>query len=657
VPDAFTAGDALGLYLTGTEATAAQSHDASLGGARSLVEVTDLRWKISSPYPGVVVEAVSGACGEGTAYIRATAAGSLAFTAPGDTEGAAVAIANGESKVLESGGSASKWVRVYRASSTDFAFGTSLGMRLKLVQSANNAIAHDNVTDAERTAGHNSYRGLMLWAHGGVAIDNIKVWIGDALGTEVGWEAPSTADLVIQVIANDTTAPTGVTFDGGTTSGTGLSLARLEPWESYGLWIHRTVAAATPATHEATIAINLQYDVAGVTYTRQYAGRYGIADDSLVGYVLYAGEDAPPDFAGAAAATSATEPFTYALTPPGSGTTDFRLVCRWRNAYGLISQNVYSWNFEIDSTGALVNSPLAPPEDVTLTQLPGGYVDVEAVYYAPRDASPADTFRVYSKAAADPAPGVDTPAEVLVSPEGIPSLGHGSMWGAPVYGLKYRLGPYAWGTDLRVLVTAYRSSDGEESTNTTATQATITTVAPNPVAHRHVFVGGDREIPQAPWLNSTTTIHAESNTRILMMPGEALFLAGSVVLWRATWPDTGRNILYVPNAWALIEDDTSWGAGTGSIEYVAGPPVVLYLVVNGTRRAKIDVTNLTISAAEFGLGDVTLTDCPSSAAYVARSTELLFQVWDRLTGRYRSYLSVSSAGRLSTAPALWQRRA
>lgn len=745
MPDAFAAADGLGLYMTGVETDASvYSPDTSLGGVRLVHAVAPLRWYVEvARYGNVVVQAVSGACGEGTAYIRATATGSLAFTAPGDTEGSAVAIANGETKLLTSGGSASKWVRVTRTSATAFPVDSySTGMVLSLVKPYSNLLGMPNVSHADRAAGLSNYRAAMLWAHGGLDVTSVAVWIRtlgtqrtsdgtqlsgagsgtitttgsladwptagycrvsnsggtlkeivyytsrtatsltvpaagrgllgtsatagantdliDAVpGIRIGWEAPATADYTIQAVATSTTAPSGITWSTGITSATGLTLATLSAWQSYGLWIHRQIPAGATASHRIENAINLSYVVAGVTYTSTISGLYAMADTALALYRLYAGEDASPTFA-SPVATSATLPLTHALAAPGAGTRDYRLVCRYRNAYGLESFNLFERSIKINAAGAQVNSPLSEPDGVTLTAKSGGYVDLDATYYGSRDDTPGDTWRVYATTTgADPVVGVTSYTDYPMrnSGNGVGVSTVRSMWGGQTYVLSRRLGPYAWGTDLRVLVRAVRSSDSAVSSNTTATQLTVVTDSPAPVAWPEMFAGDEAGVQQTgAYVDTTTTIHAGSNTRIRQLPGESQFLCGSTLIWRATWTESTRGILYVPNGWALVEDDTAWGAGAGDIEYVAGPPVVIYLNVGGTRRAKIDVTNLTISAAEFGLGDVALTDCVSDGAYAATGTQLLFQVWDGILGRWRACVALSSAGRLSTMPAVWQRR-
>jgi hypothetical protein len=70
---------------------------------------------------GVVVHYASPACGEGSARLQATGADSLSFRAPGDSFGPSVSIADGERKVLVSGGNGSAYVVVERVLSGNLA--------------------------------------------------------------------------------------------------------------------------------------------------------------------------------------------------------------------------------------------------------------------------------------------------------------------------------------------------------------------------------------------------------------------------------------------------------------------------------------------------------------------------------------------------------
>jgi hypothetical protein len=474
-------------------------------------------------------------------------------------------------------------------------------------------------------------------------------------GIRCAVETPG-SDGTIQVIANETTAPTGVTWGGGVSASNPCgTIASLAPGAWLGMWLHRQTPTCFVAGINVEHGIDLQYEIDGTTYYKSWRGLYSVADSSLIGHCIYVGVDANPNFAAAPAAIAATLPTTYATTAPGSGVREYRICRVKRNAYGLLSNNRYTRSKFINSSGAEVVSPVDAPQDVTLTVRAGGEVDVAATYYASRDATPADNFRVYAKLGSNPVKGVDTPTEVSFLSSG-DFQGYGSV-GANTNLLRYTLGPYDWGADLRVLVTTYRSADSAESINTAAVQATVNTVGPVPVPWRTSLIGSayDKRQPNA-YIDRTITIDAGTTTYWRMLPGETQLWTGGALVWRAViGGDADRSALLIPSVYDLIEDDTSFGAGTGTIEVVAGPPRLIYVNVGGTRRLKIDATNKTVSAAEFNMWD-TLTDCPVDDPAVARPTETLLQIYDPIIGRYRAYASVNSSGVFATGYSAIQRK-
>lgn len=64
---------------------------------------------------------------------------------------------------------------------------------------------------------------------------------------------------VSQTVANENTAPTGVTFSSPSSSSTGISLGEIPPGKSRALWVRRTIAARnTTSNDESTGQIALQ---------------------------------------------------------------------------------------------------------------------------------------------------------------------------------------------------------------------------------------------------------------------------------------------------------------------------------------------------------------------------------------------------------------
>jgi hypothetical protein len=103
-------------------------------------------------------------------------------------------------------------------------------------------------------------RGLLGTSAGaGAATDTV-----DAVpGIRIAAEAPDApTDGKIQIIANEGTAPTAVSWNTGTTAAGGVSIGTLDADEIYGLWIHRHVVVGEVATPSLLNLINFSFDAA-----------------------------------------------------------------------------------------------------------------------------------------------------------------------------------------------------------------------------------------------------------------------------------------------------------------------------------------------------------------------------------------------------------
>lgn len=175
MPDELTGPDSIRAYLTGagSDGGAQADDDASLGNYRSSTELTVLQADDTTPIANVTVDFVSGENGTGNGTLTAVDADTLAWTAPGGSQGVSVAIANGETKILEDGTTRSKYIRVTRTSATALT-GTPT---VVLSEVLNNVIAFDNVASAEATAGDDEYRAYALKNVAAIDVLNLKLWI------------------------------------------------------------------------------------------------------------------------------------------------------------------------------------------------------------------------------------------------------------------------------------------------------------------------------------------------------------------------------------------------------------------------------------------------------------------------------------------------
>lgn len=255
MPNTATRADALRFHHTGAvSAGAAQTNpDACLGGYRASTEIAGLGYYVDGAHIlNLRIDYVSHANGTGTGTITATGPNTITYAAPGDDTGEPLSIANGDSLIVESDDT-EKYVRVTRVSATPLAGATSL----VLIDSIGNAIGGDNVTGAEEDAGDTEYRAIALYNPTTFDITNVKAWLG-ASGPEIGYETP-TADA-IQTIANEGTAPTGISWNTGTTAGTGLSIGTIAAGGWVGLWIKRPIAAGVGASVSTLQHLRFSFD-------------------------------------------------------------------------------------------------------------------------------------------------------------------------------------------------------------------------------------------------------------------------------------------------------------------------------------------------------------------------------------------------------------
>jgi hypothetical protein len=112
----------------------------------------------------------------------------------------------------------------------------------------------DNVGGIESGAGDIEYRCVYIHnAHATLTMINAKVYLDaltdssdDEVDIGLGTSLVGSATEE-QLVANETTAPTGVTFSRPTSYATGLLIGDIEPGEHKAVWIRRTVNAGAAA--------------------------------------------------------------------------------------------------------------------------------------------------------------------------------------------------------------------------------------------------------------------------------------------------------------------------------------------------------------------------------------------------------------------------
>ena len=175
----YDSADAMGLFLTGatSDGGTQTDPDLSFGNYRSSSREEQIGFFISNSIAGIIIERAGGANGTGAGCLEAINGNSLRWTAPYDIPGAAVAIANNETKMLQSGGDSARFIIVSR-NTTASLVGSAI---INLMPVFNNAVGSSNVPSGEALT---KLRCLaMKNVNAADGITNLKVWLG-TLGTQ-----------------------------------------------------------------------------------------------------------------------------------------------------------------------------------------------------------------------------------------------------------------------------------------------------------------------------------------------------------------------------------------------------------------------------------------------------------------------------------------
>lgn len=145
---------------------------------------------------------------------------------------------------------------------------TSLGDQISTTQwaggSANDLF--DDISGAENAASTVDYRCIFVHNNNGAnTLENAVVYLSAEVagGANIAVGADTTAASAIGsgsaqalTVANETTAPAGVTFSSPTTAGTGVALGNIPSGQCKAFWIRRTAAnSAALSADGVTIAV------------------------------------------------------------------------------------------------------------------------------------------------------------------------------------------------------------------------------------------------------------------------------------------------------------------------------------------------------------------------------------------------------------------
>lgn len=125
----------------------------------------------------------------------------------------------------------------------------------------------DDVASGESSAGDTEYRCVYVHNdHGSLTMESAKVWIqantpspDTVIAIGVGTAAINGTE---QTVADESTAPSGVTFSSPTSEGTSLSLGNIPFSQHKAVWIRRTVTAGASAYNSDSFTLRVKCDTA-----------------------------------------------------------------------------------------------------------------------------------------------------------------------------------------------------------------------------------------------------------------------------------------------------------------------------------------------------------------------------------------------------------
>lgn len=123
----------------------------------------------------------------------------------------------------------------------------------------------DDVSSAEAVAGDTEYRCFYVHnAHATLTLQNAVIWLtanttGNRIAIGVGSSAINGTE---QTVADESTAPAGVTFSQPSSKGAGLALGSIPAGQHRAVWIRRVIPASTTTASNDTYTVRVEGDTA-----------------------------------------------------------------------------------------------------------------------------------------------------------------------------------------------------------------------------------------------------------------------------------------------------------------------------------------------------------------------------------------------------------
>lgn len=145
----------------------------------------------------------------------------------------------------------------------------ALGGAISTTQIVDATVANlfDNVSSAESAAGDTEYRCFYVKnTHATLTLQAAKVYIqtntpSADTSAEIGL-GTSAVNGTEQTVANESTAPSGVTFSSAAGSGNALSIGNIPAGQHKAIWLKRIVNAAAAAYNSDSVIIRVEGDTA-----------------------------------------------------------------------------------------------------------------------------------------------------------------------------------------------------------------------------------------------------------------------------------------------------------------------------------------------------------------------------------------------------------
>lgn len=125
----------------------------------------------------------------------------------------------------------------------------------------------DQVSGAESEAGDTEYRCVYVHnSHATLTLQNAVAWITSntpASGSDINIGLGSSAvNGTEQTVANESTAPTAVTFSAAASEGAAIALGNIPPGQHRAVWVRRVISAAAAAYTNDTFTMRVKGETA-----------------------------------------------------------------------------------------------------------------------------------------------------------------------------------------------------------------------------------------------------------------------------------------------------------------------------------------------------------------------------------------------------------